>query len=362
MMPVLAVLYTAAVLFISWQTELSICFLLGMKSTYGCTYIGIAVCAFLLVLHEVKDPSWGRPWIKRIIGFVCCLFIYYAMLTAMWGLIGLLLSIDSMVIAVGTLIMAGMAVLIVLLGYLYTNIIRKRVYSVKVGTAGAIYRIALMSDIHLGAHVGVRYVQRIVRAVNELSADLVVIAGDLFDEDNAILKDGAALEKISQSLRGIRAKDGVYFAPGNHDPKATNELFLTFLEDGNIRLLHNDITEFPNFNLIGRSDAARNTRAPLTELMQRADPEKVTVVIDHDPKGIPEAAEQGVELVLCGHTHAGQLFPGNVFTKLANGKRFFYGHEVFGNTHGIISSGVGIFNLPVRVGTSNEILEIRLGI
>ena len=175
MMPVLAALCAAAVLFISWQTEFSICFLLGTKSTYGCTYVVIAVCAVLLVIHEVKDPSWGRPWIKRIIGFVCCLFIYYAMLTAMWGLIGLLLNIDSMVIAVGTLIMAGVATLIVLLGCLYTKIIRKRVYSVKVGTTGAACRIALMSDIHLGAHVGVRYVQRIVRAVNELSADLVVI-------------------------------------------------------------------------------------------------------------------------------------------------------------------------------------------
>lgn len=359
-MPVLAALYAAAVLFISWQTELSMCFLLGMKSTYGCVYIMIAVCAVLLVIHEMKDPSWGRPWIKRIIGFVCCLFIYYAMLTAIWGLISLVLGVGGMVIAVGTLIMAGMAAVIVLLGYLYTKIIRKRAYSVKVGTIGAIYRIALMSDIHLGAHVGVRYVRRIVRAVNELSAELVVIAGDLFDEDNAILEDSATLEKISQLLHGIRAKDGVYFAPGNHDPKVTDELFLAFLENSNIHLLHNDITELPNFNLIGRSDAARNTRAPLAGLMRKTNPEKVTIVIDHNPKSILEAAEQGVELVLCGHTHAGQLFPGNVFTKMANGKRFFYGHEVFGNTHGIISSGVGMFNLPVRVGTSNEIVEIQL--
>ena len=84
------------------------------------------------------------------------------------------------------------------------------------------------------------------------------------------------------------------------------------------------------------------------------------VVLDHNPSGIPEAVEFGADLVLSGHTHKGQFFPVTYFTKLANGKHYFYGHEQFGKTYAIISSGAGFFQLPVRIGTSNEIVDIHI--
>ena len=85
-----------------------------------------------------------------------------------------------------------------------------------------------------------------------------------------------------------------------------------------------------------------------------------TVVLDHNPSGISEAAEYGADLVLSGHTHKGQFVPVTYFTKLANGKHFFYGYEQFGKTQAIISSGAGYFQLPVRIGTDNEVVKIEL--
>ena len=84
------------------------------------------------------------------------------------------------------------------------------------------------------------------------------------------------------------------------------------------------------------------------------------MVLDHDPGKIPEAVSFGVDLVLCGHTHKGQFFPVTYFTKWANGKHYFYGHEVFGKTHAVICAGTGFFQLPVRLGTDNEAADIHL--
>lgn len=85
---------------------------------------------------------------------------------------------------------------------------------------------------------------------------------------------------------------------------------------------------------------------------------KPVLVVDHDPKQIVEAEEYGVDLVLSGHTHAGQFFPATIATQLAVGKHRLYGYYKFGKTHAVITSGAGCFNMPIRVGTHNEVVEI----
>ena len=158
----------------------------------------------------------------------------------------------------------------------------------------------------------------------------------------------------------MRAKEGVFAVLGNHDPKAESETFRQFLRASNIRLLHNEIIQLSQVNLIRRTNAANNYRSPMIAFSGRIDPVKPIVVLDHDPAGIPEAVSFGADLVLCGHTHKGQFFPVTYFTKLANGKHSFYGHERFGKTHAVISSGAGFFQLPVRIGTDSEVVDIEI--
>ena len=189
---------------------------------------------------------------------------------------------------------------------------------------------------------------------------MVLIAGDIFDVDNALLENDTELEKISEVFRGLRPKDGVYAVAGNHDPNTGNRLFKEFLDSSHIQLLDDEVKSLSAINLMGRTDAANNPRKPMEELRPLCDPAKPTVVIDHNPQHIQEAAAVDADLVLCGHTHRGQFFPVTLFTKWANGKHYFYGHEIFGKTHAIITSGVGFFQLPVRVGTSNEIADTQL--
>ena len=101
-------------------------------------------------------------------------------------------------------------------------------------------------------------------------------------------------------------------------------------------------------------------RAPLEDILRNADSGKPTIVLDHAPQGIREAASCGVDLVLCGHTHKGQLFPLTILTRLANGAQYFYGYGVSEKNSSVISAGTGFFGLPIRIRTDSEIVVAAL--
>lgn len=287
-------------------------------------------------------------------------FIYDFLIVFVWKIYACFLPFSETAKAAGVFCCDLLAALTVALGYLHARNIKRTSYSIQLGSKESPCRIVLLSDIHLGAFVGPKHVRRIADEVNKLDADLIVICGDLIDVNNHILADDDALEQISREFQRMRAKEGVFAVLGNHDPKAENETFRQFLRASNIRLLHNEIIQLSQINLIGRTNAANNYRSPMTSFSGRTDPSKPIVVLDHDPAGIAEAVSFGADLVLCGHTHKGQFFPVTYFTKLANGKHSFYGHERFGKTHAFISSGAVFFQLPVRIGTDSEVVDIGI--
>lgn len=139
-----------------------------------------------------------------------------------------------------------------------------------------------------------------------------------------------------------------------------NSIFQKFVADSHIQLLDNQAARLSCLNLVGRTNAAHNHRDPVEYFTGKVDKTVPTVVVDRDPNSIPEALSFGASLVLCGHTHKGQFFPATFFTRLANGNHFFYGCEKFGDAYAVISSGAEYFQLPVRIGTDNEVVEIRL--
>ena len=260
----------------------------------------------------------------------------------------------------GVICSDGVAAVTVAVGFFHAKKISLTSYSLPIGLKGGAFRIVLLSDIHLGAFVGEGHIRHMVDAVNRLQADAVVICGDIIDCNNHILNNSEALAGISAAFRQLHAKEGVFAVLGNHDPSADHPTFRAFLQASGIQLLHNQTVRLSRINLLGRTNARNNDRLPIDQFQPGIDPELPTVVLDHDPSGILEAAAFGADLVLCGHTHKGQFFPVTYLTKWANGKHFFYGHEQFGKTQAVISSGVGFFQLPIRLGTDNEIVDIRL--
>ena len=243
-------------------------------------------------------------------------------------------------------------------GFAHARRLSIKAYTVPVPGQGQNFKLALLSDIHAGVYVDRKQLHKIAAAVNRAGADMVVMAGDTFDQDAFGRCDLAA---VKSELLTLEPKGRIYAVLGNHDPRSPCEEVQEFFTDAGIELLIDRCVETQGVLLIGRDDILGNPgRKSLAELLSALPSDKPKIVIDHNPAGIGEGVEQGADLVLCGHTHKGQFFPATLFTKLAYGERGFYGHTVTGRTHSIVSSGAGYFQLPMRIGTNSEIVVIHV--
>ena len=236
--------------------------------------------------------------------------------------------------------------------------------------------VVLIADLHLGYNIGCRHMEKMVEKINARNPDLVVVAGDIFDNEYEALENP---DRLAVILRGIQSKYGVYACYGNHDiqekilagftfggkeKKESSVKMDEFLEKAGITLLRDEYTLIDgSFYLYGRPDYERPGRG----IDERKSPQEITadmdlslpvLVIDHEPRELQELADAGVDADLCGHTHDGQLFPGNLTIKLMWENACGYLKK--GNMHSIVTSGVGLFGPNMRVGTKSEICDITM--
>lgn len=347
--------------FSAYETGSALRLLTG-RNWFGAVYAVFALAAAAMLTKKTVSEKWNCRRYRQAVSFLSCFFLYYLLVQTAWELLCCIFPVTAKAKTVGVLVSAVPAVLTVLFGYRHTKSIRVKRYDITLGSGEKTYDIALISDIHLGIFVGEKHIAEAVRKINALSVDLVVISGDIFDVDRSLLNDSAAMQRISKQFRKLRAREGVYAVVGNHDPKISDGDFVRFLKASRIRLLDDAWTELSEILLLGRTDKGNNPRKEYSDIPFPPDIRKPVVVLDHNPQETDDAIAHGASLVLCGHTHRGQLFPITLFTRWANGKKRFYGHHDYGQAHGVITSGVGFFELPVRIGTDNEIVRIHLQI
>lgn len=222
--------------------------------------------------------------------------------------------------------------------------------------------LVMISDLHLGAVGSEGRLGRIVAAINDAQPDVVCIAGDFFDTDFTSIRDPEAAIEL---LRDIRSTYGVYACLGNHDGGETFSDMVDFLARANIVLLDDAYTVIDDrFVLVGRLDASaiggygERERKPLSDFFVREDETMPVIVMDHNPVHIDEYGEEA-DLILCGHTHRGQVFPGNLITGLMYTVDHGYYRRDAQSPQVIVSSGVGAWGMPMRVGTDCEVVSVR---
>ncbi|MFI1027826.1 metallophosphoesterase [Streptomyces sp. NPDC020951] len=217
------------------------------------------------------------------------------------------------------------------------------------------YRIAVVSDIHLSPVLGRGFARRVVDTINSTQPDLIAVVGDLVDGS---VKDlGPAAAPLAQ----LKARHGSFFVTGNHEYFSGAEQWVEEVRRLGLTPLENARTELPWFDVAGVNDIAGESdgQGPdFTRALGDRDTTRACVLLAHQPVQIHDAVSHGVDLQLSGHTHGGQLWPGNLIAAAANPT--VAGLERYGDTQLYVSRGAGAWGPPTRVGAPSDITVIQL--
>jgi predicted MPP superfamily phosphohydrolase len=216
------------------------------------------------------------------------------------------------------------------------------------------YTVVGISDLHLGMGIGKNRLKRYIELINAQKPDMVLIAGDIIDNTVRPLME----EKMYEEFLQINAP--VYACLGNHEYMGDSAQCREFYRLAGIRLLVDEtILADSAFWIIGRDDYKFNpSRMSLAELVAQTDKSMPVILLDHEPHHLEEAETAGVDLQFSGHTHNGQMFPGNLITKHIF--ELSHGYKRRGSTHYFVSSGLGIWGPLFRIGTDSEVAVFRI--
>ena len=261
-------------------------------------------------------------------------------------------------------------------GMFHAQEIQVRRYDIAVDKPGKDMTVVFVADLHLSVNSELSTTVKMVDLINRENPDLVLVGGDIFTSSYEALFDP---QYYSSAPSNIRSRLGVYGVYGNHDvdepllggfPMAPlSEAFRTsrmeqFMKDSGFTMLSDETVLIDGFlQLIGRVDGEKagdgtNNRMSAAELLKGIDRAKPVLVLEHEPREYRDLKEAGADVVLSGHTHNGQLFPGNLIVPLFNENG--WGYKVVDGLQTLVTAGIGYYGPPIRVGTDSEISVIRL--
>lgn len=349
--------------------------------------IYIFLASSLLTGFLIKKPRRLHTFLKNTGNYFLGIFMYILMTVGIVDLCRLILKylfhaswIESkMAFVITGCICSLFIITISAYGIIHTWKLKITSYHVSVNkkvsnTSGI--KIVLLADMHFGQNVSHLHAKQMVKKINALKPDLVCIAGDVFDNDYDSI---GYPEKVVKYLRRIQSVYGTYACWGNHDLNEPILAGFTFkggkkdllddrmehlLKDAGIHLLEDEaVLVDDKFYIVGRNDAERSKklnfrRLTPAQLTQNLNQSKPIIFIDHQPKELQEIADAGADLDLCGHTHNGQMFPGNLTIHLF--WKNACGYLKKDRLHNIVTSGSGVWGPNMRIGTDNEICLIQV--
>ncbi|GAB3470718.1 metallophosphoesterase [Massilia terrae] len=347
----------------------------------GLGVLGVAVGVLLLIVSALLVPlglgapgmRWRRRWAEPLTWAALIAMGYFSSLLVLTFLRDLLLLGMKLFNAMTPLLVHDSAVAVplaalavTLVGFVNARRVA-RVVKVDVPIANLPpslegYKIAQISDIHVGPTIKRAYLNAIVNRVNALKADSIAITGDLVD--GSVRR----LAPHTEPLRRLAARDGVFFVTGNHEYYSGAEEWIVELRRLGLTVLMNEhvvrkrsgaalmiagVADYTahNFNPAHRSD-------PHAAAAGAGDEVQVRILLAHQPRSAEAAAQAGYHLQLSGHTHGGQFFPWNLFVPLQ--QPFVAGLNRVRDMWVYISRGTGYWGPPKRFGAPSEITLLRL--
>lgn len=290
-------------------------------------------------------PGQSTRWLAAVtLTWLGACFVAFTLLLP-WELANLVLPLDGR--------SSGWALLLAtatLTGWGIANAQRLSVRQLDVTTAGPAQglRLAQISDVHVGSRSG-RFLERVVRRVNRERPDAVLITGDLVDFQGIRRAELAALGRLEAPA---------YFVIGNHERYVDLEAICERLRNLGIRVLRNESVEAGDLQIVGIDDAEPKTQVGRILPFLDPLPQRFRILLYHRPDGAADAAAWGAHLMLCGHTHNGQIVP---FDHLV--RRVFPRICGFYQVDGMalyVSPGTGTWGPVMRLGSRCEITVLHL--
>ncbi|TYR80524.1 metallophosphoesterase [Priestia megaterium] len=217
-------------------------------------------------------------------------------------------------------------------------------------------RIAMASDMHFGTLSGINHLRKLVHHVNQIKPDIILLPGDIIDDDPTPFIE----KKMDKVMSEMNAPLGVYGVLGNHEYYGGKiPEFLAQMKKINIPILMDEIIKIDeSFYLLGRKDKTDRSRKSFEELVDGLNENLPLIAMDHQPSSLQEAEKSNVDLLLCGHTHRGQMAPNHLITNLIF--ELDWGYQKKNGFHTVVSSGFGFWGPPLRIGSRSEIIQIDI--
>jgi predicted MPP superfamily phosphohydrolase len=216
--------------------------------------------------------------------------------------------------------------------------------------------IAVASDFHLREFTDPGLLSEFAGRVNGLKADLLLLPGDIVEGD----RPDARAEEFAQAFRTIATTYGTFVSMGNHESHGVDDKLHFFQQSGMTALRDTAVMIDSAFWLIGRNDSRERDRKSIASLLGTIPRVLPVIVLDHKPTDLGSISASGVDVVVSGHTHHGQLWPFNFITDRVY--ELSWGHQLFGKTHAFVTSGIQVWGPPVRTAGESEIMLIRVNL
>lgn len=283
-------------------------------------------------------------------------FLYYAVLGAMPVILGLLIGWHGHMPLFATRV--TQVVFAVVCGLVIGGcwwavhpVVRQVTYTTAKPIPGP-YKVAFASDLHFGGLFGTEYGKGLVARINGQQPDLILLGGDVVDGELPFVQQENSLD----TLKGLQARDGVYAVYGNHDKRmGTAVVERSLLEKEGIRFLVDETRSVNSWlALTGLDDYMLGDR----RAQFQPEAGKFNILMEHEPRRIEKASGEGYDLYFAGHTHAGQLLPNRLITRKMYS--LDYGSRLFGKMLATVSSGYGLWGVPLRSGPRPEIVIVTI--
>ena len=228
------------------------------------------------------------------------------------------------------------------------------------------YRLILLSDLHYGVSMNDEQLQKAADRISREKPDIVVLDGDIVDENTT----AEQMKSAFRILGTIDSKYGIYYTYGNHDknnysttPNYTADQLAETIKRNDIQILEDDTAVINDeVVLVGRADRGYEdeNRQTIFDLTSKLDKKQEWVVLDHQPADYKNVKKAGCDIILSGHTHAGQIWPAGLFASLFHFDEMNYGKIQRGNFNAVVTSGIAGWGYPLRTEKHSEYVVLNI--